>query len=120
MKDMVLIGIVEINEANRLIDKMKDQGIELEANFNRKTCSGGCRTMVELRAKEENLGAISKMLQEEHLKLFEGMEINPEFMNQVYDTGKKEARCPACGTKFETSKSECPECGLNFSIPEEG
>jgi rRNA maturation endonuclease Nob1 len=114
------IGIIEFNEAKKLIEAMAEKGVELEARHNDQTCRTKCKPSVEVWVKLEDIPAIQQYMHEKNLSILEaeGIDIDHERLNSVYDPESKIAVCPACGTEFNTDQKECPECGLVF-IPEE-
>lgn len=116
----VLLGTVEMSEAKRLKDELLEKNIKIELKFNESTCrkGKGCTTTVELWGNETDIQEIRQFFQSERMKLYDGLEFNPEIANQAFDTAKDTAVCPACGTAFPTTSKECPDCGLVFAIPE--
>ena len=118
--DEVLLGSSDVVEANRLKSRLAEREIGVRIVHNPQTCAtGSCRITVEVWAKRADLGRIEEHFRETRAKLLDGLEFDPEVVNQTFDTAKDEAICPACGTKFATNLRECPDCGLGFGIPEE-
>ena len=113
-------GVIEINEAKRILEALAEKGVELEIRHNDQTCRRGCQAVVEVWVKLENIPALEQYIRDKNIRLLEseGIEVNHELLNNVYDPESKIAVCPACGTEFSTSEKECPECGLVF-IPNE-
>lgn len=112
---MICIGILPLSQAERLISLAKQEGKTVEKFHNQQTCRSGCSITVELWAREEDLEIIKKIWAKDQQKNYLGLEFNPEQLQQVFDTSKESAICPACGFEFATSLSECPDCGLCFS-----
>ena len=112
----VLLGVVEINEAKRLKDRLAEKNIEIELIHNETTCRKGCVAKVEVWAEMVNVETIQKIIHEQnmHMIMSEGTEVDQERINQVFDADAETAVCPACGTSFSTKLKECPECGLVF------
>ena len=112
----VLIGIIEINEAKRLKEKLLNKGINIDLIHNDETCKKSYQTKIEVWVDLESIAEVQQMIHEEnmHLILSEGVEINPEQLNQVFDPDAETTICPACGTTFSTKLKECPDCGLVF------
>lgn len=115
-EEKVPFGIIEVNEAKRLMEALAQKGVVLEARHNEQTCKTGCRPSIELWIKVEDVPILEKHIREHNIKTIEteGIEVNTELLNSVYDPESKVAVCPACGTEFSTSEKECPECGLVF------
>jgi rubrerythrin len=110
-----LLGIVELNEAKRLQAALAETGVAIRLQGNPQTCSTrGCRITVEVYADPQDLPRISEYLEQEKQKTYEGLDVDFEMHNEVFDTDKDQARCPACGTRFSTQSTECPDCGLVF------
>jgi rRNA maturation endonuclease Nob1 len=109
---MIFIGILPLIEAKDIQNKMNQLGAKLFLEHNEKTCTRGCTVTVEVHCEEQYLEAFKTVMTKNYQELMDGFDVNLEQMTSVFDTGKDEAICPACGTKFQTSSSECPECGL--------
>lgn len=109
-------GIVELNEAKRLLEALAEKGVELEIRHNEQTCKKGCQSVVEVWVKIEDIPTLEQHIKEKNMKHLEseGVQIDTELLNSVYDPESKVAVCPACGTEFSTSDKECPDCGLVF------
>lgn len=114
----ILLGTAPVVIANRYRDLLKDQSIEIDLAYNESTCKTGCSHTMEMWADEADLPTVIEFIRSENKKNFEGLDFDPELVNQVFDSSKSEAQCPACGTVFPTSASTCPDCGLGFAIPE--
>lgn len=109
------IAIMSLNEAKALQAKLKDQGIEVFLNHEKKTCTRGCSITVELHAMEEDIPRISEISEEEFRRLGSGHGYNWENLNHIFNPDAKEATCPACNHKFSPVDEkilECPDCGL--------
>ena len=116
--EKICLGTFSVTIANRYRDLLNAQNVELAIIHNKATCSsGGCGTSMELWANQSDLPVVIPFLQQEQARNYIGLDINPELLNQVFDTSQENAICPACGTEFSTSSSECPDCGLGFQIP---
>lgn len=115
--DQVLLGVLEFKEAKRLRSLLAEQGISLLLVSNPQNCGGGsCSTSLEVFAMPEDLSKIQTFFESERSKLWEGLNIDPALLNEVFDSEKEIARCPACGFTFSTQFVECPDCGLGFQI----
>jgi hypothetical protein len=114
--EKALMGIMELVEAKRLKEKLRNAGVDIELGHNKETCTKGCKVTVEVWSRKEDLPKIQEVLDEEKAKLLSGLDIDPEHENQIFDPEKDSAVCPACGEKFSTKLSECPDCGLAFSL----
>ena len=112
----ILIGVIEVNEAKRLKEKLSSRGINIDLIHNDETCKKSYQSKVEVWVNSESIEAVQKMIHEEnmHMIMSEGVEVNPDQLNQVFDSDAETAVCPACGTSFSTKLKECPECGLVF------
>ncbi len=119
LNEKICLGVLPANEGTRLKSLLATKDIEIVLLFNHATCTSGCRGSgtVELWAHKNDLDEIVKTFSVEKLRLLDGLEFDPEIINQVYDPSQEAAICPACGTKFSTSLGECPDCGLGFSLP---
>ena len=115
-QEKIMIGVYEINEAQRLAEILFQKGIEIESKHNKQTCSGGCRVTVEVWAKHKDIKEIIKLFKEEREKLLDGLNYDIELDSEVFDPNKENAKCPACGTSFSTKEDKCPDCGLGFSV----
>ncbi|MEI6093814.1 MAG: hypothetical protein WCQ47_09100 [bacterium] len=112
----VLIGIIEINEAKRLKEKLFNKGIDLDLIHNDQTCKKSYQTKIEVWVDSESIEAVQQIIHEEnmHFIMSEGVDVNTDQLNQVFDTEADTTVCPACGTTFSTKLKECPDCGLVF------
>lgn len=115
-ENKVLIGVMEINEAKRLRDKLAELGVEIDLIHNDETCRKGCRTSIEFWARFEDVQKVQELLQQEVREMInkEGRQIDHEQLDHVFDPEAKNTICPACGTEFSTDLKECPDCGLVF------
>ncbi len=112
----VLIGVIEINEAKRLKEKLLKKNLSVELIHNDETCKKSYVSKVEVWAQEEDLEKVQRVIHDENMELIisEGTNIDHDQLNQVFDPDAETAICPACGTSFSTKLKECPECGLVF------
>ncbi len=115
-KNKILVGVIEINEAKRLRDKLSTRGVEIDLIHNEQTCRKGCQSKVEVWVDEQHVKQAQALFQEEVKRMIdaEGTEVNHEQLDQVFDPEAKTTICPACGTEFSTDLKECPDCGLVF------
>ena len=116
MEEKILIGLSEINEAKALFEKAFEQGIELELKHNPATCPKGCMVRVEIWANKQDVHDVAQIINDKNTRILdnEGLNINKELLETVFDEEAKTAICPACGTEFSTDNKECPDCGLVF------
>lgn len=114
----VLLGKLEVKAAEGLRAKLNKLGIHVLLIHNEVTCGRGCAVQVEVWAHPNDLAVIKNTLDTERLKMFEDMGYDPKLAEAVFNPDAPTAICPACGTSFETSRTECPECGLCFESPE--
>ena len=114
--EKILIGVLELNEAKELSDKLEPKGIYIAIKHNEQTCTKGCVVKVEVWAQENDIPAIAETIREEKMKTLdnEGLDIDKSLLDHVFDEDATTATCPACGTSFSTKLKECPECGLVF------
>lgn len=117
---MILIGIIELQEAKRLKSRLAERDVALELVANPETCSSGkCKpTSVEVYVREEDSHVVKTFLTEERNRLLAGLGAGSSSEEEVFDEQKETANCPACGTEFSTKLSECPDCGLGFAVTE--
>lgn len=117
--ETILLGVIELTEANRLKDLLGEKGVTLDLAYHPDSCgTGGCRPAVEVWVKKEDMSVLEEVMSEEQKKLFSDLTFDPQLVGQVFDPTQEQAICPACGTPFSTSLRECPECGLVFALPE--
>lgn len=112
--ESILLGVFEISEAKSIKRELSERGIKTDLAANDQTCTKGCKVTVELwghKSDEEQLIAYFHSMQK---KNFEGLEINIDHINQVFDENAKEVICQACGAKFSPTCKECPDCGLVY------
>jgi len=111
-----LIGITELGEAKQLMEKLATKGIYIEIKHNEQTCVKGCTVKVEIWANHDDIPAIAETIRNEKMETLEneGLNIDHDLLNQVFDDEAKTAVCPACGADFSTDQKECPDCGLVF------
>ncbi|MCM2321910.1 MAG: hypothetical protein NDJ90_01465 [Oligoflexia bacterium] len=115
----VLLGVLEYNEAKRIQARIEESdGVRLLLKGNPDTCGPGgkCRPRVEVWALTDDLPKVRDFMARERDRDYAGLDVNPELHEEVYDPSKDTARCPACGTTFQTSARECPDCGLVFAV----
>lgn len=112
--DVVLLGVMEASEAERLRTNLSAKGVDVVFNHNEQTCTTGCATTVEVHANSRDIPTITQYFQDEKARLLEGHDFDENQVNEIFDPSKEEATCPACGTKFSTTSNECPDCGLVF------
>ncbi len=110
--DLIRLVVLPLAEAKSLQDDLHKQGVELVLNHNEQTCTRGCAVTVEVMGYQKDLEIVSKTYHDNYKKLTEGLDVNWEAANSVFDSSKDEAICPACSFKFSTSHIECPDCGL--------
>lgn len=115
----VLIGTIEYNEAKRIKAALSEKGIELRLAGDSTACaSKSCRISLQVFSQTKDLPLVREFLIAEQQKVFEGLDFDPNIINEVFDPEQEQARCPACGTSFKTSSTSCPDCGLVF-VPTE-
>lgn len=113
--EKLLLGVVELDEAKRLRSALLTTGVELEFVHNPETCSDkSCKPKVELYVAQNKAEKVLEFLRRERENLMAGIESMAKHVDEVFDTGKAEATCPACGNVFATTAKECPDCGLVF------
>lgn len=110
--EAVRIAVMPINEAKSFQDDLLKDGVELVLNHNEQTCTRGCTVTVEVLGYEKDIPKIIEKYESNYKKLLDGLDVNWEVANSVFDPSKATATCPACGTEFATTYTECPECGL--------
>lgn len=114
MSELIRLGTMVLGEAKSLQRVLAQEGVELVLDHNDQTCSRGCSVTVELLVSEDGLSMVQKVLKDQFERNTKGTKVQWELLDEVFDPGKAEATCPACGTKFETSLKSCPDCGLCF------
>lgn len=116
--EKVLVGRTELAEAKRLSSLLKLRGVAIEmaspaeADCTTKSCS----TQVDLFVSPNDVEKFKELLTQERHKILSGLDVDAGRIDQVYDSEKASAQCPACGTEFSTSLTECPDCGLGFAV----
>jgi rRNA maturation endonuclease Nob1 len=111
---LVRLGNIALSEAKILQSALSQQGVELVLDHNDHTCKRGCTVTVEILVEEVSIPLVQETLKRQFTQLSQGVDVNWELLNQVYDPAAPEAVCPACGSRFSTGLQECPECGLCF------
>lgn len=111
---MEKFAIMPLTLAERLVSLASKEGIKVEKIHNQQTCTKGCSITVEVWADRDDLESIQKIWANDQERNFLGLEFDRELIQQVFDTSKDSAICPACSHEFATSLSECPSCGLCF------
>lgn len=110
--ELVKIAVMGLEDAKHFKNECKKSGVEIILNHDEKTCGRGCSVTVELHAYERDLEIVQNIYNEKYKKMLEGLEVDFEQVNSVYNTEDEFAICPACGFKFSTSSGVCPDCGL--------
>jgi hypothetical protein len=119
-EEMILVGVVEVQEAKRLKSVLAERKVTVELAFNPETCkgSGGCAATVEVYVPADAVEAFKTFVEEEHARIAAHPDALAGSRDHVFDAEKSTAQCPACGTEFSTSLTECPDCGLGFGVSE--
>ncbi len=110
----IFLGVFDWYEAKSVKEKLKKEKIEVELRNNDKTCKTGCKPSVELWGQEKDMEQLVNFFRQEQGKIYDGLNINPEHLSQIYDPAAKEVVCQACGAKFSPELTECPDCGLCY------
>ena len=71
--------------------------------------------IVEFTALTVRPNEVNALLDEEHRRTTVLTDYDTSLAGEVFDAGRDEATCPACGCRFPTSSSACPDCGLSFA-----
>jgi len=109
--DAVMLGVVGVTQGERIKSTMLSKGIVVEAFPQTLDCSS-CAMKLEVWAHKDDVQKIQEIMQQDQLKNYQGLSVDVDQINHVFDPSKEDATCPACGTHFKTSHSECPDCGL--------
>jgi hypothetical protein len=113
--EYVLLGTIDYTEAKRLKSALEERGVILKLVSNPQTCgTGGCAPKLEVFVKESDTPRVKEFMIEEHNRSLGDLTHEAGLMDEVFDSEKESARCPACGTEFSTRLNECPDCGLCF------
>ncbi len=107
------VGTVGYPEAKRLQAALAERGVTLVLRGDPDSCNS-CTPVVELYVSEADAPRLAEFLSEEKRRELDGLDFDPALAEEVFDSEKATARCPACGTEFSTQLSECPDCGLCF------
>lgn len=113
-----MLGILAVRDAERLRSRMEREGVTVVLAYNHSTCKTGCSPSQEIWAHPDDVETIGAVMQKERMAVLQDLGADPELLEQVFDTSKATATCPACGTEFATTAAECPECGLGFEVPQ--
>lgn len=113
--NLIRFAIMPLTEAKSLQDQLKKEGIDIVLNHNEQTCTRGCTVTVEVTGKEDDASKVAEIYHQNFKKLTEGMDINWEAIDSIYDPEASEVTCPACSFKFDPAQGECPDCGLVFA-----
>lgn len=112
--NFVCIGVAPASTAERLKSLLRERDVKIETFHNSSTCQKGCSMTVEIWIEKNDLPILEEVMTKEKARTLEGLDFDPEVVNEVFDPEKESAVCPACGTSFSTKNTECPECGLCF------
>ena len=114
--EWVVIGVLELAEAKRLRSVLEtQQRVVVRLFSNPETCqTGSCSAKVEVQVSADDVIKVKALLSAERSRLLEGLDVDLSLLDEVYDSEKGAAKCPACGEEFSTQLAECPECGLGF------
>lgn len=115
MGNLIHFGVMDLNEAKNLKDRLLKDGVELVLNHDGATCTRGCRVTVEVSVAESDFEKVKNLMTKDYLRNLEGHEYNPELFNHIFDPNSEWATCPACGTTFSTGLTICPECELSLA-----
>lgn len=105
---------MKLEEAKTLQRVLSEQGTELVLDHNDHTCTRGCAVTVEILVAAEDLAKVQQVMKSEWAQHASGQQVRWELLDEVFDSGRSQAVCPACGTSFATSSRQCPDCGLCF------
>ncbi|MEI6080752.1 MAG: hypothetical protein WCQ53_08985, partial [bacterium] len=64
----VLIGVIEINEAKRLKEKLLKKNLSVELIHNDETCKKSYVSKVEVWAQEEDLEKVQRVIHDENME----------------------------------------------------
>ncbi len=113
-KMQLFIGVFPLDEAKKLKKELSIKGIAAELRTNDKTCTQGCKVTVELWGDETSRDGLIDHFQNQHMKDLDGLNVNFDILQEVYDPNAAEVICQACGAKFAPAATECPDCGLVY------
>ncbi|OFZ19301.1 MAG: hypothetical protein A2X94_04000 [Bdellovibrionales bacterium GWB1_55_8] len=114
--EWVLLGKSELADAKRLQSALEERGVRLSLVNDPAACTTKtCKPTVDVFARPMDLPQVREFLDQERTKLYDGLSVDAQLLEEVYDPEKETARCPACGTTFSTQATECPDCGLAFA-----
>ena len=112
--EKTMVGILPAREAELLRSKLARAGIDVACIYNHSTCTTGCSPSMELWAHPDDVGSIRQFVEDSRAQIMKELGADLSIINEVFDSSKPEATCPACGTLFKTTNVQCPECGLQF------
>lgn len=113
--DGILLGTLDLQEAKRIKSALSEKHVQLKIVAADEDCSSSkCSPKVQVYVRESDIETVKLFFEKERNRNFSGLDVKPELVNQVFDSEKESAVCPACGTSFSTKLSECPDCGLGF------
>jgi len=110
----LFLGVMDLNEAKYHQIKLKNLGVDIEFKTNGETCTSGCRVTVEMWAKENDQESITSYFKSEQGKHTQGLNLDLNALNSVFDTSMSAVTCQACGMEFSPTEKECPDCGLVY------
>ncbi len=108
------LGVMELQDAKRIQAELKNSEVNVELRHNDETCTRGCTIRVEMWGEEKNLELFQEFFFKEQARHVEGLEIDPNLINEVFDPTSEEVVCQACGFKFKPA-AQCPDCGLSYA-----
>ncbi len=112
--EQVTLGVMPLMEAKDLKSICEQSNLELILNHNGETCTRGCTVTVEVICLKKDLEGVVSIIRNRNQKSYEGLDINPELLESVFDPSSEEVTCPACAHTFKPTGPECPDCGLCF------
>ncbi len=112
--NLIRLGTMPLEEAKNLQRILATRQVDAQLDHNAHTCTRGCTVTVEVLVPEMAIPVVQEVMKEQYQKLTQGLSVDWNLLNEVFDPSNESATCPACGTKFSTQTVECPDCGLCF------
>ncbi len=111
--EYVQVGEAPIREAKRLQAALDERKVAVRLASDPESCNS-CSPKILMMIHRNDVEKFQAFLKEEHVRNLGDLVHDSGAAEQVFDTEKEEATCPACSTVFSTKLAECPDCGLGF------
>lgn len=120
--DIITIFKASLLDVKRLDQQMQQENIGTLIWGDKPSCGKGCcgGGDLELRVRREDAMAAMAIIEADFKRQTASHETHDAVVDYVFDAGRGENCCPACGCTFSTGSEggsqslTCPDCGLCF------